>query len=55
VRDPASLAEAMTGILQAGPEQRRAWGRSGRERVEREFDETIVARLYIEAIEAASP
>jgi len=54
-RDPGSLAEAMLRMIRAGEERRSAWGRAGRERVEREFDERIVADRYVEAIEAAVP
>lgn len=54
-RDPVSLAEAMLRMLRATPEQRARWGRAGRERIEGEFDERIVAERYLEAIEAAGP
>jgi glycosyltransferase involved in cell wall biosynthesis len=53
-RDPASLADAMLRMIRAGDETRSAWGQAGRERVEREFDERIVAERYIEAVEAAT-
>jgi glycosyltransferase involved in cell wall biosynthesis len=53
-RDPDSLAEAMLHMIRAGHETRSAWGQAGRDRVEREFDERIVAERYVEAIEAAT-
>jgi glycosyltransferase involved in cell wall biosynthesis len=52
-RDSASLAEAMLRMVRASPEERAAWGAAGRARIEREFDERLVAELYLEAIEAA--
>jgi len=52
-RDSASLAEAMLRMVRAAPEERAAWGGAGRQRVEREFDERIVAARYVEAVESA--
>jgi glycosyltransferase involved in cell wall biosynthesis len=50
VRDPESLAAAMIEMIEAGPERRADWGRAGRRKVEREFDEALVAKLYLQAI-----
>lgn len=50
VRDPASLAEAMTSIGLMEADQREAMGRAGREMAEREFDEGRVVRAYLDAI-----
>jgi glycosyltransferase involved in cell wall biosynthesis len=52
-RDANSLAAAMMKMIDAGPEQREEWGRAGRDRVEREYDERITATLYLQAIEDA--
>jgi glycosyltransferase involved in cell wall biosynthesis len=49
-RDVGSLAAAMREMVDAGPEQRERWGRAGRDRIEREFDEKIAAARYLEAI-----
>ena len=50
VRDPASLAEAMTdmGLMDAG--KREAMGRAGRAMVEREFAEDYVIQAYLAAV-----
>jgi len=53
VRDPASLAEAMLKMLKLAPAERERMGAAGRARVEAEFDERIVIRRYLEAIEEA--
>lgn len=50
VRDPASLAEAMTSIGLMEADQREAMGRAGRAMAEREFDEGRVVRAYLDAI-----
>jgi glycosyltransferase involved in cell wall biosynthesis len=52
-RDAGSLARAMLRMIEAGQEQRKRWAAAGRARVEREFDERLAVRLYLEAIEAA--
>lgn len=52
-RDPDSLAEAMLKMLRLPVEERLAMGAAARRRVESDYDERIVARLYLEAIEAA--
>lgn len=52
-RDAQSLADAMQRMLDTPAEVRAEWGRAGRLRIEREFDERIVAAHYLEAIEAA--
>lgn len=50
VRDPASLAEAMRtmGLMDAG--KRVTMGKAGRAMVERDFDERLVIRAYLDAI-----
>ena len=53
VSDAASLADAMRRMLALAPERRAAMGAAGRARIEREFDERIVAARYFEAIEKA--
>lgn len=52
-RDSRSLAGAMLKMLRLPLEDRAAMGAAARTRVENEFDERIVARRYLEAIEAA--
>jgi len=52
-RDAGALAGAMVEMIRAAPERRAEWGRAGREKVEREFDERIVASLYLQAIDDA--
>ncbi|HEX8644455.1 MAG TPA: glycosyltransferase family 4 protein [Allosphingosinicella sp.] len=52
-RDPASLAAAMRRMLLLSAHEREAMGAAGRARVEAAFDERIVVRRYLEAIEAA--
>lgn len=52
-RDAASLATAMIRILRLSDEERSAMGMAARARAESEFDERIVARHYIDAIERA--
>jgi glycosyltransferase involved in cell wall biosynthesis len=54
VRDSASLADAMARMLRLPEDMRAAMGAAARARVEGEYDERIVARLYLEAIEAAA-
>jgi glycosyltransferase involved in cell wall biosynthesis len=49
-RDPESLASAMVEMIRAPRERREQWGRAGRARIEREFDEKLVAKLYLQAI-----
>jgi glycosyltransferase involved in cell wall biosynthesis len=51
VRNAADLAEKMENMLLLSPEMRSEMGRRGREKVEREFDEQIVIKKYLEAIE----
>jgi glycosyltransferase involved in cell wall biosynthesis len=53
VRDASSLAEAMLAMIRAPQASRLAMGAAARDMAEREYDEKIVARLYVEAIEAA--
>lgn len=52
VRDPQSLASAMTTFAGLTEEERLRMGRAGREKVIREFDDNIIAgQLYAELIE----
>ncbi|HET9396255.1 MAG TPA: glycosyltransferase family 4 protein [Nitrospiraceae bacterium] len=50
VRDPASLAEAMSSIGLMEADQREAMGRAGRATAEREFSEGRVVNAYLDAI-----
>jgi glycosyltransferase involved in cell wall biosynthesis len=52
-RDAGGLAAAMTEMIRAPRSRRERWGQAGRARIEREFDEKIVAARYLEAIEEA--
>jgi glycosyltransferase involved in cell wall biosynthesis len=52
-RDAGSLAGAMTRMLRLSAGERAAMGEAARARVEAEFDERLVVRRYLEAIEAA--
>ena len=51
-RDATDLAAKMAKIFSLSPSEREAMGLRGREKVERDFDEKIVIRKYLEAIEA---
>jgi glycosyltransferase involved in cell wall biosynthesis len=53
VRDAASLADAMRRMAALAPERRTEMAAAGRARIEREFDERIVALRYLEALEKA--
>jgi glycosyltransferase involved in cell wall biosynthesis len=53
VRDPSSLARAMSDMLGLGAPQRLAMGRAARARVEAEFDERIVVEHYLQAVAKA--
>jgi glycosyltransferase involved in cell wall biosynthesis len=53
VRDAGSLADAMRRMIALPPERRAAMGAAARARIEREFDERIVAARYVEALERA--
>jgi glycosyltransferase involved in cell wall biosynthesis len=50
-RDAADLADKMAQVVSLSSDARAEMGRRGREKVEREFDEKIVIRKYLEAIE----
>jgi glycosyltransferase involved in cell wall biosynthesis len=52
-KDASDLADKMRRILSMSPAEREAMGLRGREKVERQFDEEIVIRKYLEAIEIA--
>jgi glycosyltransferase involved in cell wall biosynthesis len=53
VRDPTSLAGAMSDMLALPERERRAMGSAARARVEAEFDERKVVELYLQAIAKA--
>jgi glycosyltransferase involved in cell wall biosynthesis len=50
VRDARDLAVQMERILSLTPEQRRQMSLYGRQKMEREFDEKIVIKKYLDAI-----
>jgi glycosyltransferase involved in cell wall biosynthesis len=50
VCDPADLAEKMERMLSLSDDQRHAMGLYGRQKMEREFDEKIVIKKYLDAI-----
>ena len=52
VRDAGDLAAKMEQMMSLSPEQRRAMGLRGREKMEREFDEKLVIQKYLAAIQA---
>lgn len=49
-QDDLDLAEKMVRIMEMSYIEREAMGRRGREKVEREFDEKIVIKKYLETI-----
>jgi len=53
VRDAASLASAMTTMIELQPAERQRMGAAGRRLAESEFDQALVVRRYLEAIDAA--
>lgn len=50
VKDPMDLADKLECMLSQSREQRAEMGRKGREKMQREFDEQIVIRRYLEVI-----
>lgn len=52
-KDASDLADKMERIVSMAPAEREAMGLRGREKVELQFDEEIVIRKYLEAIEIA--
>jgi glycosyltransferase involved in cell wall biosynthesis len=46
-RDATGLLEAMRRFVQAPQSLREQWGRAGRQKMEREFDERLVLRTYL--------
>ncbi len=50
-RSAASLAAAMEKMLHLGPRERSAMGYRARERVERDFDQALVVKAYLEALQ----
>ena len=55
VRDPRDLAAKMIQILLLSPEQRREMGLLGRAKMVVEFDEQIVIKKYLAAIDGTRP
>ncbi len=53
VRSAISLADAMRRMIQLGGAERAAMGQRGRVRMEREFDEALVVKAYLNAIDRA--
>jgi len=53
VRDAQALSDAMIRMAQLSSDERRALGTAGRQRMESEFDESLVAQHYLAAIEDA--
>ena len=49
-RDVTDLAETMIRFLNLSSEQRTAMGQAGRKKMEREFDEQIVIKRYLDLI-----
>ena len=50
VRSPLALGRAMETMLELGPAEREAMGRRARNRVEKEFDQSLVVKSYLEAL-----
>jgi glycosyltransferase involved in cell wall biosynthesis len=50
VKDAADLAEKMEKVACLSPDDRREMGRKGRVKIEREFDEAIVIKKYLDAV-----
>ncbi|OYY26772.1 MAG: hypothetical protein B7Y63_09020 [Sulfurovum sp. 35-42-20] len=50
VKDADSLAEQMKKMIHLSEEARKEMGRRGREKVMREFDESVVIEKYLETI-----
>ena len=53
VKDFVDLADKLERMLMLSNEQRADMGRKGRERMQREFDEKIIVKRYIEVVEEA--
>ena len=53
VKDAVDLADKLERMLMLSNEQRADMGRKGRERMQREFDEKIIVKRYIEVVEEA--
>jgi glycosyltransferase involved in cell wall biosynthesis len=53
VRDPEDLAAKLRRVTEMAPEERARMGLAGRTKMEREFDQRIVIRRYLEAIDGA--
>ncbi|MDW8462863.1 MAG: glycosyltransferase family 4 protein [Geminocystis sp.] len=50
IKNPKDLADKMEKIINLSPKERVKMGQAGREKVVREFDESIIIRKYLEAI-----
>jgi glycosyltransferase involved in cell wall biosynthesis len=50
LQDAGSLAQACEQFIQLAPEQRRSMGLAGRQKMEREYDQSIVVQAYEAAI-----
>lgn len=53
VRDAADLADKMEAMIHLDPADRERMGLRGRRKMEREYDETLVTRRYLEALTPA--
>lgn len=53
VRDAGDLADQMQKMVELSDDDRERMGQAGRERVLREFDQTVVIQRYLEVVEAA--
>jgi len=49
-RDSSDLAEKMARMIELSPEARDLMGKAGRKKIEREFDEKVVIRRYLETL-----
>jgi glycosyltransferase involved in cell wall biosynthesis len=54
-RDANDLARQMRRMLELSKEERDQLGRAGRDKMEREFDERLVIKRYLEAIGSVVP
>lgn len=50
VRDPASLAEAMRGMIEMPADQRRAMAEAARRKVQAQYSEEFVVQAYLDAL-----
>ena len=54
MKNAVDLADKMEKMLRLTNEQRNAMGKAGRKKIVKEFDETIIIRKYIDAIDAVN-